>query len=116
MRSVSISAEKQKDIEITIRNGIARVFLRTNHREIEETLEITDGKKTTKVTSTQWECDEVTMECADSDAPDVGDIEEDFDAWFDYVGDWKPETQKTLAQLQADVEYIAAVAGIELEV
>ena len=55
------------------------------------------------------------MECRAGDEPDAAEIEEDFDEWFEYVAAWKPAAEKTLAQLQADVEFIAAVSGIELE-
>ena len=55
------------------------------------------------------------MECRAGDEPDAAEIEEDFDEWFEYVAAWKPAAEKTLAQLQADGEFIAAVSGIELE-
>ena len=116
MRCVSKSAERQTDIEIAIRNGIAQIYLRSGHREVSEETETVRGNATVRVTETHWECDEAYMECADSEAPDAEEVAEDFDGWYEYVGDWEPEKQKTLAQLQADVEYIAAVSGIELEV
>ena len=34
MRCVSQSAEKQQDIEIQIRRGIAKIYLRTDHQEV----------------------------------------------------------------------------------
>ena len=106
MRCVSTSAEKQEDIEISLRNGTARVYLRSNHQEVPDP----EGE------STHWECEEAFMECSDSDAPDKEEVEEDFEAWFEYVADWAAPKVKTLAQLQADVEYIAAMTGVDLEV
>ena len=106
MRCVSQSAEKQKDIEIVIQDGIARIYLRTDHVEIEDVGE-TGG--------IHWECEEAYMECADADAPEEEEVEEDFEAWFEYAGDWQPGRTKSLRQIQADVEFIAAMTGIDLE-
>ena len=105
MRCVSQSAEQQQDIEIQIRNGIARIYLRADHQEVPDT----EGE------GTHWECEEAYMECADADAPEVEEVEEDFEAWFEYVSDWQPPRLKSWEQLQADIEYIAAMTGIDLE-
>lgn len=116
MVNVSISAERQKDIEIDVRNGTATVFLRADHREVTEEMESANARgKTVKVKTKHWECSEAWMECPAAEAPDPDEMAEDFDAWYGYVEDWKPAAAKTLAQLQADVEFIAAVSGIDLE-
>ena len=106
MRCISQSAQKQDDIEMQNRGGLTAIYLRTGHQEVPETGE-QEG--------THWECEEAYMECPDTDAPDVEEIEEYFEDWFDYASAWQPERQKSLAQIQADVEYIAAMAGIDLE-
>jgi len=105
MRCVSQSAQKQEDIEILTRNGIAQIYLRTNHNEVEDL----DGEVT------HWECDEAFMECEDSEAPTIEEVEEDFEAWFEYAEEWQPPRLRSQAQLQADIEYIAAMSGIDLE-
>ncbi len=105
MRCVSQSAQKQKDIEIQVRDGIARIYLRTDHQEVPDTEE----------ESTHWECSEAFMECADDEAPDVEEVEEDFESWFDYAASWQPPRLKSPEQLQADIEYIAAMTGVDLE-
>lgn len=105
MRCVSQSAQKQEDIEIQVRDGIARIYLRTDHQEVPDTEE----------ESTHWECSEAFMECADDEAPDMEEVEEDFESWFDYAADWQPPRLKSPEQLQADIEYIAAMTGIDLE-
>jgi hypothetical protein len=105
MRCVSQSAQKQEDIEIQMRDGIARIYLRTDHQEVPDTEE----------ESTHWECSEAFMECADDEAPDVGEVEEDFESWFDYAASWQPPRLKSPEQLQADIEYIAAMTGVDLE-
>ena len=102
------SAERQKDIEVNIRDGIARVYLRTEHEIVTEEV---DGKP-----ESHWSCTEAFMEGPDDEAPDVEEIEADFESWFEYVAAWKPARQKNLAELQADVEFIAAMTGIDLEV
>ncbi|MBR6859794.1 MAG: hypothetical protein IKM73_00535 [Acidaminococcaceae bacterium] len=106
MRCVSQSAEKQQDIEIDIRDGIARIYLRADHMEIEDVGE-TGG--------IHWECAEAFMECPDDEAPEVEEVEEDFEAWFEYAEEWQPGRAKSLRQIQADVEFIAAMTGIDLE-
>ena len=106
MLCVSQSAEKQRDIEINIRKGIAEMYLRTDHQEVQDP----EGE------STHWECEEAYMMCAAEDAPEAEEVEEDFEAWFEYVADWQPPRVKSVAQLQADVEYIAAMTGVDLEV
>lgn len=106
MRSVSTSAEKQKDIEISFADGIAKVWIRKDHKQVPEV----EGE------GSHWECEEAFMECPDSDAPDAEEVEADFEGWFEYVGEWQPPRQKNLAQLQADLEYIATMTGVELEV
>lgn len=106
MRCVSQSAQKQVDIEIQLFNGIARIYLRTDHQEVPDTGE-QEG--------THWECEEAFMECPDDEAPGEEEVEEDFEAWFEYVGDWQPPRLKSREQLQADIEYIAAMTGIDLE-
>ena len=68
MRCVSQSAEKQQDIEIQIRDGIARIYLRTDHQEVPDTGE-QEG--------THWECEEAFMECPDDEAPEEEDDPDD---------------------------------------
>lgn len=103
MRCMSQSAEKQQDVELDIRGGIARIYLRKDHTLIEDR----EGPR--------WECSEVSMECAEDEAPTEDELREDFDDWYNYAADWQPGRQKSLGQLQADIEYIAAMTGIELE-
>lgn len=103
MRCMSQSAEKQQDVELDVRGGIARIYLRKDHELIEDE----DGQ--------HWECAEASMECAESEVPTELELREDFDDWYDYAADWQPGRQKSLGQLQADIEYIAAMTGIELE-
>ena len=55
------------------------------------------------------------MECPDDEAPEEEEVEEDFEAWYEYAGDWQPPRVKSREQLQADIEYIAAMTGIDLE-
>jgi len=106
MRCVSQSAEKQQDIEINVRKGIAEIYLRADHQEAADP----EGE------GTHWECEEAYMMCAEEDAPSAEEIEEDFEAWFEYAAEWQPPRMKSMAQLQADIEYIAAMTGVELEV
>ena len=106
MRRVSQSAEKQEDIEILMQNGIAQIYLRQDHQEVPDAGE-QEG--------THWECDEAFMECPDDEAPDAEEVEEDFEAWFEYAAEWQPPRVKSPEQLQADIEYIAAMTGIDLE-
>lgn len=103
MRCVSQSAERQQDMELCIREGVAQIRMRTNHRAVEDE----DGA--------HWECDEAYMECPAEECPEETEIEEEFEAWFDYAADWQPNRQKSLGQLQADIEYIAAMTGVDLE-
>ena len=56
------------------------------------------------------------MECTPEECPTVEEVEEAFDDWFEYAAGWQPPKLKSLAQIQADVEYIAALSGIDLEV
>jgi hypothetical protein len=56
------------------------------------------------------------MTLAPEDCPTVSEIQEDPEAWFEYAAAWQPARDKTLRQVQADVEYIAALSGIDLEV
>lgn len=107
MRSVSTSAEKQQNIEIIIQEGTAQIYLRADHHEADETGEGMTGK--------HWECDEAFMVCPEEEAPTAEEIGEAFEDWFDYAAEWTAPKQKSLAQLQADIEYIAAMTGVELE-
>lgn len=107
MRSVSTSAEKQRDVEILVKDEVAQIYLRCDHREVEDTGE--------DVTGTHWECEEAYMCCPAEEAPAEEEIEEAFEDWFDYAAEWTAPKQKSLAQLQADIEYIAAMTGVELE-
>ena len=105
MRSVSVSAERQREIEILVRDGTAQIYLRANQREVDENEEA----------GTHWECDEAYMACPEDEAPTAEEIDEAFEDWFDYAAEWTAPKQKSLAQLQADIEYIAAMTGVELE-
>lgn len=103
MRSISQSAERQQNVELDTCGGIARIYLRKDHRLIEDE----EGQ--------HWECAEAFMECTSDDAPTETEITEDFEDWYEYAADWQPGRQKSLDQLQADIEYIAAMTGVELE-
>lgn len=105
MQCVSISAERQPTAEVNIRDGTARIIIRTGAKEVPQA----EGGKA-------WECAEATMELPAQDAPTVEEIMEDVDGWFDYAAEWTQPTTKTIEQLQADLEYLAAVMGIDLEV
>jgi hypothetical protein len=61
-----------------------------------------------------WTAEEAYMEIATEDCPTEDEILADFDGWFAYAAEWKPEKQKSLAQMQADIEYIASMCGIDL--
>lgn len=106
MRCVSQSAEKQRDVDVILNETEARIYIRTNHEEVPDTGE-QEG--------THWECEEAYMECPVEEAPSVGEIEDEFNDWFEYAAEWQPGKTKSLGQLQADIEYIAAMTGIELE-
>lgn len=63
-----------------------------------------------------WTAEEAYMEIDTSDCPTESEVLEDFDAWFAYVSSWKPKAQRSAAQMQADIDYIAAMCGIDLGV
>ena len=63
-----------------------------------------------------WQAEEAYMEIATSQIPTKAEIEADFSTWFDYASTWTATAQKTPAQMQADIDYIAAMCGIDLEV
>lgn len=109
MRSVSISAEKQPDVQIVNRGAFSEIWIRQNAEEIE----IDSGAE---VLGTAWTCDEAYMKIEQEDCPTAEEIEEDIEAWFDYAAGWEQERTKTNAELQADIEYIALMAGIDLGV
>lgn len=104
MRSISISAERQKDVEIIFSGETARVYIRrgAEQKETEE--------------GAHWACEEATADLPAEDAPTVEEITEDLDDWFEFAAAWKVPRIRSRAQLQADVEYIAALTGIDLEV
>jgi hypothetical protein len=112
MRSVSISAERPSEVCIAGRGLIREVWIRANIRE-EETV-VDTGQE--PETGSQWVCDEAYMSLSPEDCPTVSEVQEDLEAWFDYAAAWQPAREKSLAQVQADVEYIAALTGIDLEV
>ena len=112
MRSVSISADRPAEICVAGRGGIREVWIRSNIHEEEYEIETGDRQEKGK----QWVCDEAYMRLDAADCPTVAEIEEDFDGWFDFAAAWQPAREKSLAQVQADVEYIAAMTGIDLEV
>ena len=105
MRCLSLSAMKQKNIEIQVHEKVAKIYLRTDHQEVPDPVE----------ESTHWEGEEAFMECASDEVPTEEEVEEDFEAWFDFACEWQPPRLKSRAQLQADIEYIAAMTGIDLE-
>ena len=109
MRSVSISAEKQPDVQIVARDSARELWVRQNAEEI--TIETEGGQE-----GTAWTCDEAYMQLDPEDCPTVEEVEEDIETWFDYAAAWEPERTKTNAELQADIEYIALMAGIDLGV
>jgi hypothetical protein len=61
-----------------------------------------------------WAAEEAYMQIATEDCPTQDDILADFDGWFAYAAEWKLEKKKTIAQMQADIEYIASMCGIDL--
>lgn len=103
MRCMSQSAERQQDIELSVRGGIARIYLRKDHAQV------------TGEDGDHWECAEASMICAEAECPTREELAESFDDWFEYAAEWQPARQKSLSQLQADIEFIAAMTGIELE-
>ena len=104
MRCMSISAERQKDAEVVICGTEATTFIRRNAAE-----KTSDEGKF-------WECDEAYMVLPAEDAPAAEEIMEDLETWFDYAAGWHEPRVRSREQLQADVEYIAALTGIDLEV
>lgn len=112
MRSVSISADRPAEICIASRGAIRDIWIRDNIREDETIIETGDRQEKGR----QWVCDEAYMTLAPEDCPTVSEIQEDLEAWFEYAAAWQPARDKTLRQVQADVEYIAALSGIDLEV
>lgn len=112
MRSVSISADRPAEICIASRGAVRDIWIRTNIREEETVIETDDRQQH----GSQWVCDEAYMTLEPEDCPTVSEIQEDLDSWFEYAAAWQPARDKTLRQVQADVEYIAALSGIDLEV
>ncbi len=104
MRCMSISAERQMDVEVVIGDATATVYIRRDATEKEND----EGKF--------WECEEASMCLPAEDAPGVEEVREDLDAWFEYAAGWHEPRVRSREQLQADVEYIAALTGIDLEV
>jgi len=112
VRSISISADWPAEICVAGRGGIREVWIRSNIHEEEYEIETRDRQEKGR----QWVCDEAYMTLAPEDCPTVSEIQEDLEAWFEYAAAWQPARDKTLRQVQADVEYIAALSGIDLEV
>ena len=112
MRSISISADRPAEICIAGRSLIREIWIRQNIHEEDYEIE-TEGEE---YVGKQFVCDEAYMKLDASDCPSVDEIEDDFESWFDYAASWQPAREKSLAQVQADVEYIAAMTGIDLEV
>ena len=104
MRCMSISADRQKDAEVVVHGETATLYIRRDATDKE-----TDEGKS-------WECDEASMVLPAEDAPTAEEILEDPETWFDYAAGWHEPRIRTREQLQADIEYIAALSGIDLEV
>lgn len=104
MRSVTIAADAPERIEFGILGGTCHLYLRKDAREVSDE----DGQ--------HWEYSEAYMEMTLSEAPAAAEIEEDFEAWFEYAASWKRPETRSRAQLQADVDYLAALIGADLEV
>ena len=101
----------------TMENGLVLLFCRQDIQEQETQQEtFTKTGKVKMETITQYTCDEACMILESDDAPTVEEVTEDFESWFDYAAAWAPAKVKTLAEIQADIEYIAAMSGIDLEV
>lgn len=107
MLNMSLSAERQPNVAVESypAENICRIYVRKNHREV---VVLNEGS--------HWECDEAYMELPLNEQPDTSEVEEDLDNWYNYAESWTQTRSKSLAQLQADIEYIADVSGIDLEV
>lgn len=79
-----------------------RVLLRANVTE-----ETVEG-------CTQYLADEAVMRCDGADCPTAEELAEDFETWFDYASAWETPKVKSAYQLQADIDYIAAMCGLEV--
>lgn len=108
MRSISISAERQADVQIDRKGKLCRIWIRKDHRE--------DVIENGEQSCPAWLCDEAYMETEPEDCPTVEEVEEDLESWFDYAAGWEAPRVKTNAELQADIEYLALMAGIDMEV
>lgn len=100
-----VSFEKNPDaVHIEHRkNGMSDLWLRRN------------GELVRSEEGDSWQAEEAYMQIATSECPAEDEITADFEAWFDYAASWREEPLRSQAQLQADVDYIAAVCGIDLE-
>lgn len=107
MLRTSESNDAQAAVEICgIGEGLKALYVRMNDREEERA----DGEGACTI----HVCDEAYMELADGECPDMAEVAEDMEGWFEFASDWTPDNPKSLRQLQADVEYIAIMTGIEL--
>ncbi len=105
-------------VELTqMANDLVLLSMRENIEE--HAIEIETFTKTGKpkiVNGTQYTADEAYMVLEAADAPTVEEATEAFEDWYAFAEAWTPARVKTLAEIQADVEFIAAMSGIDLEV
>lgn len=118
MRAKVTYDQRPDAVEVsTMENGLVLLNVR---KDIEEhDIERETFTKTGKVkmeAGKQYTVDEAYMILDPADAPTVEDVTEAFDEWFSYAEAWAPARVKTLAELQSDIEFIAAMSGIDLEV
>ena len=118
MRANVTYNERPDSVEIsTMENGLVLLYMRQDIQEKETEQEtFTKTGKVKIETITQYTADEAYMILDPADAPTVEDVQESFDEWFSYAAAWAPAKVKTLAEIQADIEFIAAMSGIDLEV
>lgn len=101
----------------TMENGL--VLLNCRQDVEESTVEMETFTKTGKVkkeTVKQYTVDEAYMIMTQEDAPTAEEVTENFGEWFNYAAAWTPARVKSLAEIQADIEFVAAMSGIDLEV
>lgn len=103
---VMFSDEPEAIVIERLPGSTSRVLLRSDVREEDSQ----DGE------GAAWVASEAIMVCATEDCPTEAEIMEDFPGWFEYVAAWSAPRQKSARQMQADIDYIAAMCGIDLEV
>lgn len=99
---VSYSERPESAVIERLPDATCRVLLRANVTE-----ETVEGY-------TQYFADEAVMRCDGADCPTTEELAEDFETWFGYASAWEPPKVKSAYQLQADIDYIAAMCGLEV--